>query len=388
MNATISGSELVENQEIIYPFKDAFVFKNQSNRNYGNNEDFIVGNLTDYNLANGTGSDFCEAYFFFNLRQIISLESISSIAFSFYGESKNAVEIAIEVYTITTLWDELTITWNNKPPLGGFIDVIYVDNLQLYAFNITQEAIRKNSISLVLRAPSSNEYFQGFTNESSNANKPRLFINYLVESVTVDGADLDFLAILLISALSLVAIIFIVSLVSGRSKSKPSKKKRTKPISSTIGSGIESKIVSLQTEISQMKNLQDDLSMQARQAEKENMYNLAAELYGKCKDLALNLFKYGVKGQSDLIKKYSTLETKYAISHEFNKLNQTLDGLTGEQFSGRLQAIMNLIVERKRTSSILQNLKRWVEDYQTKSATLSEFDKRQIGKAIEFWKQF
>ena len=226
VNATISGSELVENQEIIYPFKDAYVFKNQSNKNYGNNENFIVGNLTDFNLANGTGVDFCEAYFFFNLRQIVSLESISSIAFSFYGESKNAVEIALEVYTITRLWDELTITWNNKPPVGGFIDVIYVDVARQYEFNITQEAIRKNSISLVLRAPSSNEYFQGFTNESSNANKPRLFINYLVESVTVDGADLDFLAILLISALSLVVIFLLVIFVSEGRNSKQIKKKK------------------------------------------------------------------------------------------------------------------------------------------------------------------
>jgi len=388
VNATISGPDWEEKQDTIYSYKDSFVFKNASERNYGNNINFIVGNLTDYNLANGTGSDFCEAYFFFNLRNIKSLEKISSITFSFFGESFNNEKIPIEVYTVSALWDELTIVWNNKPALSSFIDIIDVDVLSLYEFNITQEALGKNSISISLRAPKSDVYFLGVTNESSNPNKPRLFVNYLVESVTVDGTDLDFLAILLISAISLVAVIFIVSLVSGRSKSKSLKKKRNKPISSSIGSGIEGKIVSLQTEIAQMKNLQDDLSVQAKQAEKENMYNLAAEYYGKCKDLALNLFKYGVKGQSDLIKKYSTLETKYAISHEFNKLNQTLNGLTGEQFSGRLQAIMNLIVERKRTSSILQNLKRWVEDYQTKSATLSEFDKRQIGKAIEFWKQF
>lgn len=380
----------MENQEIIYPYKDAFVFKNQSNRNYGNNENFIVGNLTDYNLANGTGSDFCEAFFFFNLREIISLKRISSITFSFYGGSLNNENMAIEVYIVSALWDELTIVWNNKPGLSTFIDIVYVDVLSIYEFNITKEAQGKNSISISLRAPNSDMYFQGATNESINPNKPRLFINYLAESIVDTGTNGDILSILLIVAVSLVGIIFVVSLVSGRSKSKPikKKKKRIKPISSSITSGIEGKIVSLQSEISQMKNLQDDLSMQAKQAEKENMYNLAAEYYGKCKDLALNLFKYGVKGQSDLIKKYSTLETKFTISHEFNKLNQTLDGLTGEKFSGRLQAIMNLIVEKKRTSSILQNLKRWVEDYQTKSATLSEFDKRQIAKAIDFWKQF
>ena len=390
--ATISGPELVENQEIIYPYKDAFVFKNQSNRNYGNNENFIVGNLIDFNLANGTGSDFCEAFFFFNLREIISLERISSITFSFYGQSLNNENMAIEVHLISGLWDELTIVWNNKPGLSTFIDIVYVDVLSIYEFNITKEAQRKNSISISLRAPSSDIYFQGVTNESSNPNKPRLFINYLAESIVDTGTNGDLLSILLIAAVSLVGIIIVVSLVSGRSKSKPikkkKKKKRIKPISSSIGSGIEGKIVSLQAEISEMKHLQDDLSMQAKQAERENMYNLAAELYGKCKDIALNLFKYGVKGQSDLIKKYSTLETKYTINHEFNNLNQTLDGLTGEKFSGRLQAIMNLIVAKKRTSSILQNLKRWIEDYQTKSATLSEFDKRQISKAIEFWKQF
>ncbi len=394
VNATISGLDWVENQKIIYPFKDAFVFKNQSNKNYGNNENFIVGNLTDYNLANGTGVDFTETFFFFNLRQILTLESISSITFSFYGETKNSIRIAIETYIINALWDEQTITWNNKPTLGSFIDVIYVNNANQYEFNITHEAMGKNSISICLRAPSSTEYFQGFANESSDPNKARLSVNYLEETIISTEPDLDFLAILLIGALSLVVIIIIVSIVSGRiktptkTKKGPKRKKRVKPTPSGGESGLQSKMVSLQAEIEQLKEVQDDLILQARQAERDNMSNLASELYAKCKDIALNLFKYGVKGQSDLIKKFTTLEHKFAISHEFDVLNKTLGGLTGEQFSRRLQAIMDLIIQRKRTSSILQNLKRWIEDYQTKSTTLSEFDKRQIAKAIEFWKQF
>jgi len=153
-------------------------------------------------------------------------------------------------------------------------------------------------------------------------------------------------------------------------------------------SGLQSKIVSLQSEITQMRNLQGDLLQQAKKAEKNNNYQLASELYRKCKDIALNLFKYGVKGQSDLIKKFTALENKVVINQEFGQLGQMLDGITGEQFSTKLQAIMDLIVARKGKSTIIQNLQRWIDDYQTKSNILSEFDKRQIEKAIDFWKQF
>ncbi len=303
--------------------------------------------------------------------------------------SKNNAKVSIEIHIVDTLWDELTITWNNKPALSSltYIGLINVDVLKAYAFNITREAVGRNSISLSLRAPSSSEYFLGYTNETSSPNQPRLFINYLTESIISTGTNGDILSILLIVALSLVGIILVASLISGRIKSKPTMKKRKKVKPVAVG-GMQSKIVSLQSEIKQLRNLQDDLLLQAKQAERESKYQLASELYRKCKDIALNLFKYGVRGQSDLIKKFTTLENKLVINQEFGKLGQMLDGITGELFSNKLQAITNLIVERKGKSAIIQNLQRWIEDYKTKSNILSEFDKRQIEKAIDFWKQF
>ena len=82
------------------------------------------------------------------------------------------------------------------------------------------------------------------------------------------------------------------------------------------------------------------------------------------------------------------MENRFNINQEFGQLGQMLDGITGEQFSNKLQTITNMIIERKGKSSVIKNLKRWIEDYNTKSNILSEYDKRQIEEAIDFWRQF
>ena len=250
------------------------------NNNYGDNETFIIGKLTDFNLANGTASDFCEGYFFFNLRSILEIETITSIVFSFFGLSVDNSKLGIEVYSVNALWDELTLTWNNKPSLTSFIDVQFAQSLRLYNFNITREVLGKNSITLALRAPNSDSYFLGYTNESVNPNKPKLFINYLIESSSDAGTDLTFLNILFIGALVLIGAVIILSLISGRVKPKLITKKRRK-VKLIAVSGLQSKIVSLQSEITQMRNLQGDLLLQAKQAEKNNNYQLASEFISK-----------------------------------------------------------------------------------------------------------
>ncbi|MFX1593659.1 MAG: hypothetical protein ACFFCL_13285, partial [Promethearchaeota archaeon] len=75
------------------------------------------------------------------------------------------------------------------------------------------------------------------------------------------------------------------------------------------------------------------------------------------------------------------------INNAFNSLIQKLNNLKGDQFGKELQAIADLILEKKGFSVTLHKIRSIINKFKEKFSVLDENDKREILVNIDNWKK-
>ncbi|KKL20590.1 hypothetical protein LCGC14_2453950, partial [marine sediment metagenome] len=85
----------------------------------------------------------------------------------------------LSVYLIEDTWNELTLTWNNKPTKGEMIDSFLASAQKIYTINVSSYIAGKNNISICLWTPELFIYnqIQGDTREGY-FNPPQLVWTY------------------------------------------------------------------------------------------------------------------------------------------------------------------------------------------------------------------
>ena len=106
--------------------KDSFVSMGTPESNYGNREDFVVGDWFEPN----------EAYLYFEFEDEPEYWKEAEISLNFYTVFET---LTIEIYLIKAIWDENTITWANKPVKSKLIRIITVVRAGIYSFDVTDE---------------------------------------------------------------------------------------------------------------------------------------------------------------------------------------------------------------------------------------------------------
>ncbi|MHA2055777.1 MAG: Ser-Thr-rich GPI-anchored membrane family protein, partial [Candidatus Hodarchaeales archaeon] len=100
----------------------------------------------------------------------------AEIAFDLYSVDST---VNLSVYLIEDAWEELTITWNNKPSKGVLIETLIISAEKIYKVNVSDYISGRNNISVCLWTPDVVSYnqVQGDTKEGF-FNPPQLIWTY------------------------------------------------------------------------------------------------------------------------------------------------------------------------------------------------------------------
>ncbi|MHA1104834.1 MAG: hypothetical protein ACTSPN_03835 [Promethearchaeota archaeon] len=79
-------------------------------------------------------------------------------------------------------------------------------------------------------------------------------------------------------------------------------------------------------------------------------------------------------------------ESSIIINTEFTNLIQKMSSLKGKEFSEKLQAVANLILEKKGFSVTLHKIRTTINQYKFSEGYLNELDRKQVIASIEDWK--
>ncbi len=136
--------------------KDSYVRQYNPTSNYGGQDWFLLGR--------DAFSAAIEAYFYFNFSDKPSTWTKAEISLDIYSipETTN-----ITVYLIENSWEELTITWNNKPSKGEVIMSFLAAAETEYIIDVSNYITGKTNISICLWTPEVFTYnqLQGYTRE-------------------------------------------------------------------------------------------------------------------------------------------------------------------------------------------------------------------------------
>ena len=148
--------------------KDTYVRQYNPTTNYGGQSYFLVGR--------DVFSAAVEAYFYFNFSDKPVNWKSAEIALDLYSISST---VNLSVYLIEDTWNELTLTWNNKPTKGEMIDSFLASAQKIYTINVSSYIAGKNNISICLWTPELFIYnqIQGDTREGY-FNPPQLVWTY------------------------------------------------------------------------------------------------------------------------------------------------------------------------------------------------------------------
>jgi len=136
--------------------KDTYAREYNPTTNYGGQSYFLVGR--------DVFSAAVEAYFYFNFSDKPVNWENAEIALDLYSISST---VNLSVYLIEDSWNELTLTWNNKPTKGEMIDSFLAATEKIYTINVTSYIAGRNNISICLWTPELFTYnqIQGSTRE-------------------------------------------------------------------------------------------------------------------------------------------------------------------------------------------------------------------------------
>jgi hypothetical protein len=95
----------------ITDIKDSWTSSTAPTTNYGNNTFFTVGKAS---------SAILNSYIEFNLSNISSINDINEVWLYLYVSSQMSSPI-VNIYHVTSSWNELNITWNNSPTTNSYI---------------------------------------------------------------------------------------------------------------------------------------------------------------------------------------------------------------------------------------------------------------------------
>ena len=136
--------------------KDSYVKQYTPTSNYGGQDWFLLGRDI-WNAA-------IEAYFYFDFSDKPSTWTKAEISLSIYSISETT---NITVYLIENSWEELSITWNNKPSKGEVITSFLAAAETEYTIDVSNYVAGNTNISICLWTPEVFSYnqLQGHTKE-------------------------------------------------------------------------------------------------------------------------------------------------------------------------------------------------------------------------------
>jgi len=179
----IALSQNYQNLKIV-PLRDAFVLEGSPDNNYGVDPLLFMGEMTDPSSFGVPGNPgYCESYLFFNLSELKSLDTIIEVSLIIPGAVGPTSDFNVYLYLTNPLWDEFTISWNDKPTLGTPLGYFYAN----YGFDFPKIDISSiteiyDEISICIRAPDAdNTIFYTNSRESGNIlyeNLPYIYVNY------------------------------------------------------------------------------------------------------------------------------------------------------------------------------------------------------------------
>ncbi|MFX0105773.1 MAG: tetratricopeptide repeat protein [Candidatus Hodarchaeota archaeon] len=188
--------------------KDASVYDNTPDTNYGNDTYLRVGN---YNFGKA------RTYYHFNVSSLPKGWSEATVVVYFdYGSSM----VHVGGNLTYDCWDEMTITWNNKPSAGRYRGHIYCDgfdfNIPLEPENFIDGGV---TICLYGKGGESDGFIQGDSREGAPSKGQTPFVR-----LTYDDDPTLIFIVLAISLLMVVIIILISYLIVKGSSFKRKKK--------------------------------------------------------------------------------------------------------------------------------------------------------------------
>ncbi len=139
--------------------RDAYVYETYPNSNYGLHNDIYVGN---YNYSK------TEAYYCFNVSSLPNGWTWARIVV-YFDSALGAVDVGINLTSDS--WDELSITWNNKPNQGEYRgNVLYDDRFNIIRIPLRSEDLTTTEISICLygRGGDTDGYIQGNSKEGAS----------------------------------------------------------------------------------------------------------------------------------------------------------------------------------------------------------------------------
>lgn len=198
--------------------KDASVYENDPNNNYGNDNYLRVGNFYARKV---------QAFYYFNISSLPNRWIEANIIVNFdYGSS--VVDVGANLTYES--WDELTITWNSKPNTSVYRGHILCDGFD-FRIPLRSDQIINDGVSVFLygRGGEGDGYIQGYSKEgaSSNNNIAWIELSYKGIDPTI-LKSLSIAGIIICIILGTIGLILLIVFI----KLKPDKisKKRKKPI--------------------------------------------------------------------------------------------------------------------------------------------------------------
>lgn len=134
-----SATPVFAEEEQVVADADTYIIENYPSANYGFAQ-FLNVVASDY-IAQA------DAYFHFNITN--KPENWNKAEIRISGQS-SPVPYYISVYLITAVWDEYTLTWNNRPSVGAHIVDITIPPLSIQ-FDVSNY-VQGNGISVCLKA--------------------------------------------------------------------------------------------------------------------------------------------------------------------------------------------------------------------------------------------
>jgi len=161
---TLGGTKTVTISTIAS--KDSFVKQTYPNANYGHLDFFLLGRDA-YSAA-------MEAYFYFDFSDKPSSWTKAEISIEFYSILSTT---NVTMYLIERSWEELSITWNNKPSKDEIITSFLInaeDSYKNIYFDVSSYIVGRTNISICLWTPEviSYQQIQGTTRENYNPRPP------------------------------------------------------------------------------------------------------------------------------------------------------------------------------------------------------------------------
>jgi hypothetical protein len=198
--------------------KDAYVYEYYPDQNYGANEYIRVGN---YHFGK------VQAYYYFNISSLPSGWREANIIVKFdYGSDF----VNVGANLTHESWDEMTITWNNKPNESVYRGWILCDGFD-FRIPIRSDHIINDGVGVILygRGGVDDGYIQGKSKEGASSKS-----NIAVLELSYTGIDPIILTVLSIVGIVFCIIIVVIGLMVAilirRSKSNEISKNRRKPI--------------------------------------------------------------------------------------------------------------------------------------------------------------